>query len=101
MAYNNRNTRRNDKKESGFGSGVIVIVKDGNIEKAIKRFKKKVQEAGIMDEIRARKAYQKPSDKKRLAKNAAKRRATKLRLAEEAEGLYGAPTKAKRKGKKN
>jgi len=98
MAYNKRPPRRD--KES-IGHGIYVVVKDGNVEKAIKRFKKKVQESGILDEFRAKKEFIKPSTVKRLAKNSAKRRATKQRLKDEAEGLYGAPTKAVRKGKKN
>ena len=47
-----------------------------------------------------KKEYVKPSTRKRLAKNAAKRRATKQRLKDEAEGLNGPYSNTPRKGKK-
>lgn len=34
--------------------GNSVLVKDGNVEKALRKFKKKVQESGLLDELRAR-----------------------------------------------
>ena len=53
------------------GSGVNVIIKDGNIEKALKRFKKKVKLTNLMLEIFDREAFIKPSlvnrEKKRKA----------------------------------
>ena len=46
-----------------------VIVKPGDdIEKAIRRFRKKVQKDGIMQELRSRQYYEKPGDKKRREK---------------------------------
>ena len=97
MAYQKK--MRHGNKET-IGNGIYVVVKDGNVEKAIKRFKKKVQDSGILDEYRAKKEYVKPSTVKRLAKNAAKRRATKQRLKDEAEGLNGYNPNTPRKGKK-
>jgi len=41
---------------------IIVSVKDGeNIERALKRFKRKFEKTRVMKEIRARKVYKKPS----------------------------------------
>ena len=41
---------------------IIVQVKEGeNIERAIKKFKRKVEKTGIVKELRARQAFQKPS----------------------------------------
>lgn len=54
--------------------GRKVIVKDGNVEKALKKFKKKVQESGLLLELKDRETYTKPSVKKKLAKETAKRR---------------------------
>lgn len=48
---------------------IIVQVKEGdNIEKALKKFKRKFEKTGAVRELRARKAYEKPSVKKRMAK---------------------------------
>ncbi|MCM1076703.1 MAG: 30S ribosomal protein S21 [Bacteroides sp.] len=41
---------------------IIVQVKEGeNIEKALKKFKRKFEKTGIVRELRARQAFQKPS----------------------------------------
>ena len=49
----------------------------GNTERMIRRFNKKVKKSGILDEIRERKYYEKPSKIKRLKKQRAKRLAKK------------------------
>ena len=46
---------------------IIVPVKDGeNIERALKKFKRKLEKTGIVKELRARQQYDKPSVLKRL-----------------------------------
>ncbi len=41
---------------------IIVQVKEGeNIEKALKKFKRKFEKTGIVRELRTRQAFQKPS----------------------------------------
>ena len=41
---------------------IIVQVKEGeNIEKALKKFKRKFEKTGIVRELRSRQAFQKPS----------------------------------------
>jgi small subunit ribosomal protein S21 len=53
-----------------------VNVKDGlPFEVALRRFKKAVEKAGIMQEIRDRQEYTKPSTKRKRAKAAAVKRA--------------------------
>jgi small subunit ribosomal protein S21 len=59
-----------------------VIVGDNNIEKALRKFKKKVAESGILQEVRQRQEYVKPTIKRKIAKNLAKRRWRKF-LAEQ------------------
>ena len=45
---------------------IIVEIKDGeNIERALKRFKRKFERTGIIKEIRSRQAYKKPSIERR------------------------------------
>ena len=53
-----------------------VRIEDGeSLESALKRFKKKVQKAGILTEVRRREHYEKPSvKKKRKSANAKKKK---------------------------
>lgn len=45
---------------------IIVPIKDGeNIERALKKFKRKFEKTGVIRELRDRKAFEKPSVKKR------------------------------------
>ena len=45
---------------------IIVQVKEGeNIEKALKKFKRKYERTGIVKELRSRQAFEKPSVKNR------------------------------------
>ena len=47
---------------------IIVPIKEGeNIEKALKKFKRKFEKTGAVREMRARKTFEKPSVKKRMA----------------------------------
>jgi small subunit ribosomal protein S21 len=55
-------------------SGRKVIVKDGNVEKALRKFKKKVSESGLLMELQRRETYTKPSVRKKLARSMAKKR---------------------------
>ena len=46
---------------------IIVPVKDGeNIERALKKFKRKFETTGVVKELRSRQQYDKPSVKRRL-----------------------------------
>ena len=45
---------------------IIVPVKEGeNIERALKKFKRKFEKTGVIKELRTRQAFKKPSEKKR------------------------------------
>ena len=43
----------------------IEVKKDESIESALRRFKKKIEQEGILREVRDRKHYEKPSERKR------------------------------------
>ena len=64
-------TRNNDEVSL---RGSRVEVRNGDINGAMRRFKKKVQDDGILQEVKKREAYEKPSIKKAKAKAAAKSR---------------------------
>lgn len=55
-------------------TGRKVIVKDGNVEKALRKFKKKVSETGLLMELQSRQTYTKPSVKRKVEKAMAKKR---------------------------
>jgi len=59
---------------------VEVVVRNGNLEKAMRVLKKKVQKEGIVKEARDRQFYQKPSEIRREAKKQGIKN-TKKRLA--------------------
>jgi small subunit ribosomal protein S21 len=45
---------------------IIVQLKEGeNIERALKKFKRKFEKTGVVKELRSRQAYVKPSEKRR------------------------------------
>jgi len=51
---------------------IIVQIKDGeNIERALKKFKRKFEKTGVVRELRARKTFEKPSVKRRTMINKA------------------------------
>jgi len=50
------------------------VKKNDNMERVVKRFIKKCKKLGIIDEIRDRRHFVKPSEKKRRAKERAIRR---------------------------
>ena len=51
-----------------------VLVQDNNIEKALRKFKKKVQNSGVLEDLRAREFYIKPTTARKLKRSAAKNR---------------------------
>lgn len=60
------NPRKTNNKKIKNKSMIIVPVKEGeNIEKALKKFKRKFERTGIVKELRNRQAFEKPSVKNR------------------------------------
>ena len=52
----------------------VRVRENENIESALKRFKKKIQKAGILSEIKRRERYEKPSVKRKRKSEAARKR---------------------------
>ncbi|MFO1033838.1 MAG: 30S ribosomal protein S21 [Hyphomicrobiales bacterium] len=74
-----------------------VVVRDNNVDQALKVLKKKMQREGIFREMKLRDAYEKPSVKKAREQAEAVRRARKLaRKKLQREGLLPAPKKIER-----
>jgi small subunit ribosomal protein S21 len=51
-----------------------VVVRDGNVEKALRKFKKKIQESGLLNELRERETYEKPTAVRKRKKSVARNR---------------------------
>lgn len=56
-------------------AGLGVDVYNGNFDKAFRQFRKKIQKSGLIQEVRERKNFVKPSETRRLARKAARRTA--------------------------
>ena len=63
--------KRKDKKNSDL---LYVKVADGQIERALKIFKNRVKESGLLLELKEKAFYTKPSVKRKTEKNLAKLR---------------------------
>ena len=66
-----------------------VTVRDDNVERALRKFKKKIQESGLLDELRRRETYEKPTTECKRLKGAARARwRKKLRDQQLPKKLY-------------
>ena len=73
-----------------------IIVRDNNVEQALRALKKKLQREGVYREMKLRRHYEKPSEKRARERAAAIRRARKLeRKRAEREGTPLSPSRAR------
>ena len=68
---------------------LIVKVQKGNLNRALKQFKRKFKNTKVLKEIRERKHYVKPSLKRRIEKDEAIRKLKKQHLKKTEHGLFG------------
>jgi len=54
--------------------GTTVYVKNDNVEQAMRKFKKNIQDSGLILDLRARESYEKPTLKRKRKAAAAKQR---------------------------
>jgi small subunit ribosomal protein S21 len=77
-----------------------VLVRDNNVDQALRVLKKKMQREGVFREMKKRRSYEKPSERKNREKSEAIRRARKLaRKKAQREGLLPPPKKKPMDGK--
>jgi small subunit ribosomal protein S21 len=87
LSFANRKDLRG-RRPINIGSPVQVLVRDNNVDQALKALKKKMQREGIFREMKLRGHYEKPSEKRAREKAEAVRRARKLaRKKLQREGL--------------
>lgn len=70
MSRDNRDNRDQRTRKDKVVEGLTVTVRNGDFAKALRIFKKKVQQAGVIQELRDRTHYVKPSEKRAKAKAA-------------------------------
>lgn len=70
----NRHHIKGNDSDRYAKSGLTVEVRNGQFDRALRKFKKKCVEAGIVQEVRDRKHFVKPSEIKRKAKDAGRKR---------------------------
>ena len=69
-----------------------VLVRDNNVDQALRVLKRKLQREGVMREMKRRRAYEKPSERRVREKASAVRRARKAALKQaQREGQVAAP----------
>jgi small subunit ribosomal protein S21 len=74
-----------------------VLVRDNNVDQALRVLKKKMQREGVFREMKKRSAYEKPSERKAREKGEAIRRIRKLaRKQAQREGLLPLPKPKKK-----
>lgn len=57
---------------------LVVSVRDNNVDRALRILKRKLQREGILREIRLRRHFEKPSERRKREKTESIRRASKL-----------------------
>jgi small subunit ribosomal protein S21 len=62
--------------------GRSVLVQDGNVDRALRKFKKKIQASGILNDLRDREFYEKPTTTRKRRLSAAKNRWQKQLVAQ-------------------
>jgi small subunit ribosomal protein S21 len=71
---------------------VQVLVRDNNVDQALRVLKKKLQREGVLREMKQRRAYEKPSEKRtREAAEAVRRSRKQARKKAQYEGLLPMP----------
>lgn len=100
MARVARDAPRRTVRLFQIGTLVQVLVRDNNVDQALRVLKKKMQREGVFREMKQRRAYEKPSERRTREKAEAVRRARKLaRKQAQREGLAPMPKRNARNAK--
>jgi small subunit ribosomal protein S21 len=62
------------KLDNKIKGSTVTLKENENINQALRRFKKKVEESGLLDTLRQKEFYEKPTTARKRAKGAAKAR---------------------------
>ena len=72
MTYRNRNIDLGGSQ--GSPTGTVVYVTDGNVDKALRKLKKKIQDNGKLMELQKKQEYIKPTTARKQKKAQARKR---------------------------
>lgn len=77
------------KINNSLSGNTVTLKENENINQALRRFKKKVEESGVLDTLRQKEFYEKPTTERKRKKGAAKARwRKKLRDQQLPQKLY-------------
>ena len=77
------------KINNSLSGNTVTLKENENINQALRRFKKKVDESGVLDTLRQKEFYEKPTTERKRKKGAAKARwRKKLRDQQLPQKLY-------------
>jgi len=96
MGFNKYYSKKTDSRQSRTDNrfsknkkyGLSVYVQHGDIDKALRRLKKKVANAGIIRELKEREFHEKPSETRRKAKARAVKRWQKIVAIDDRKAAY-------------
>jgi small subunit ribosomal protein S21 len=78
-----------NKTDNKFKGNSVTVRETENINQALRRFKKKVDESGLLEDLRSKEFYEKPTTERKRKKGAAKARwRKKLRDQQLPKKLY-------------
>jgi small subunit ribosomal protein S21 len=76
-------------KKSNFFGNAVEVKEYENINQALRRFKKKIEESGILEDVKKKEFYEKPTSVRKRKKSSAKARwRKKLRDQQLPQKLY-------------
>ena len=86
--------RHSGEPETTSGNCLQVLVRDNNVDQALRVLKKRLQREGVFREMKLRKYFEKPSEKRvRQAAEAVRRSRKQARKTAIREGLIAAPVR--------
>jgi small subunit ribosomal protein S21 len=82
MKFNRPTNDSKFKKEYPKAGGREVIVEYGNVEVALRKFKKKIQNSGLLDDLKKNEFFDKPTNVRKVKKAMAIKREKKRQSLE-------------------
>jgi small subunit ribosomal protein S21 len=64
----------NDKPKRGLSGSTVYLKEHENIASALRRFKRKIESSGVLEDVRAKEFYEKPTTERKRKAGAAKAR---------------------------
>jgi small subunit ribosomal protein S21 len=61
----------NKEKRTTMNGRKVFLKENEDINRALRKFKKKIDESGILDELRKRESYEKPTTERKRKRNSA------------------------------